>query len=775
MKTHGHPFIAEHGDSRREARHDERDAPYRLYEVQNGNHIETYQDTFPQLALIEPHAHAAFDLLVAAGAPPPATVAQFLYYNLVDFIAFPSAAEVIADPDVPMHADPFFIAKTNWFRLLICRLYKWPWFEQLTLAAILISCVNLALDEPRIPGCKDLPASDSDSCAALANYLRMADVIITWYFTAELATAILSKGLLVADVSMLRSGWALLDVVVVSVSIAGLLAPSGGSAVKSLRSLRAFRALRALRAVSRLPQLRLVIDALFMAVPRVKETVTVILLVMYIFAVIGLQNFAGGTYMCSDSSITDPTQCTDTFQVLGDGCKLAPSADQEALCRSSPIGHLSQTIERFIYKGPWNFDNIGNSMLAVFELVTGENWPQIMLSGTDAIPPCLIGELADPGSGVCIDCPTGMTCDGSQNENIFLFDNWPNVNPAAAIYFIMIEIILNQLLIELFTGVIIDTYLELRTNSSGLSLLTDEQKLWVENMKVMLNSKPVRLEQPPAPKSPALARVVTFLYNLVQGNVFNGIIMGMIVANLAVMACTHYGATDDWLNFFDGANIFFTVVFTAEAALKICGLGPKQYFASYWCRFDFVLVLGAIFSLAFNAGSFGTLMRIFRIGRLLRLVRYLPGLNRLLRTLILCLPSLGNVAGLMFLVMYVFAIIAMNLFSGQRYGSLGFVTIDANFDSFGIAYFTMFRCMTGENFNGIMHELMMPAPFCLPDPGPNDSWTADQANCPTPWLAALFWVVYFVITSFMVVNASIWPAADHALESRPAQVTPPRP
>jgi hypothetical protein len=45
--------------------HDDRDAAYRLYEVQNGNHIETYQDTFPQLALIEPHAHAAFDLMVA--------------------------------------------------------------------------------------------------------------------------------------------------------------------------------------------------------------------------------------------------------------------------------------------------------------------------------------------------------------------------------------------------------------------------------------------------------------------------------------------------------------------------------------------------------------------------------------------------------------------------------------------------------------------------------------------------------------------------------------
>jgi hypothetical protein len=38
---------------------------YRLYEVQNGNHIETYQDMFSQLELIEPHAQRAFDLLVA--------------------------------------------------------------------------------------------------------------------------------------------------------------------------------------------------------------------------------------------------------------------------------------------------------------------------------------------------------------------------------------------------------------------------------------------------------------------------------------------------------------------------------------------------------------------------------------------------------------------------------------------------------------------------------------------------------------------------------------
>jgi hypothetical protein len=55
---------------------DDGDRPaYRLYEVQNGNHIETYADAYPQLELIMPHAQRAFDLLAAhvergAGLPP---------------------------------------------------------------------------------------------------------------------------------------------------------------------------------------------------------------------------------------------------------------------------------------------------------------------------------------------------------------------------------------------------------------------------------------------------------------------------------------------------------------------------------------------------------------------------------------------------------------------------------------------------------------------------------------------------------------------------------
>lgn len=51
-------------DAERDTRDRDRRPPYRLYEVQNGNHIESYRNVFPQLELIQPHAQRAFELLV---------------------------------------------------------------------------------------------------------------------------------------------------------------------------------------------------------------------------------------------------------------------------------------------------------------------------------------------------------------------------------------------------------------------------------------------------------------------------------------------------------------------------------------------------------------------------------------------------------------------------------------------------------------------------------------------------------------------------------------
>ena len=81
--------------------HDGDDRPaYRLYEVQNGNHIETFKDTFPQLEFIQPHAQKAFDLLVdsvekRATLPPSQCV--------------PHGGAISASPAQPGHCASLFV------------------------------------------------------------------------------------------------------------------------------------------------------------------------------------------------------------------------------------------------------------------------------------------------------------------------------------------------------------------------------------------------------------------------------------------------------------------------------------------------------------------------------------------------------------------------------------------------------------------------------------------------------------------------------------------
>jgi hypothetical protein len=70
---HARAYEAAVNDSRK-GNNDQRASQYRLYEVQNGNHIDGFVPLYPQLEVIQPHAQKAFDLLVShveTNAPLP--------------------------------------------------------------------------------------------------------------------------------------------------------------------------------------------------------------------------------------------------------------------------------------------------------------------------------------------------------------------------------------------------------------------------------------------------------------------------------------------------------------------------------------------------------------------------------------------------------------------------------------------------------------------------------------------------------------------------------
>ena len=108
------------------------------------------------------------------------------------------------------------------------------------------------------------------------------DIVMTILFTLEMILKMLAYGIVTTRAAYLTKGWNILDFLIVGVSILSLVA-NGNAALKSLRALRTLRALRPLRMISRRPQLKLVVNALFAAIPNVFNVLIVCILFLMIF------------------------------------------------------------------------------------------------------------------------------------------------------------------------------------------------------------------------------------------------------------------------------------------------------------------------------------------------------------------------------------------------------------------------------------------------------------------------------------------------------------
>lgn len=109
-------------------------------------------------------------------------------------------------------------------------------------------------------------------------------------------------------------------------------------------------------------------------------------------------------------------------------------------------------------------------------------------------------------------------------------------------------------------------------------------------------------------------------------------------------------------------------------------------------------------------GSIATVIRAFRVGRIFRIAKKAKRIRQLFETLILTLPALGNIAGLLMLVFFVFSVIGVNLFATVAYGDS--INHHANFNNFFMAFLILCRCCTGESWNVLMIEFGIDAEGC---------------------------------------------------------------
>ena len=728
------------------------------------------------------------------------------------------------------HSSLYIFGPHNPLRLAITKVIYHKYFEYFIIGVILISSIILAVDGPAYS--KDAPVYDKDLPKLqdkLKTVMDIMDTVFLFFFVFEAMLKVIVRGFIAHEGAYLRSAWNVLDFIIV---IVGLIAfgieYSDGSSrdLMAVRALRTFRALRPLRMASRAQGMKVVVNALFSAVPGITNVAFVCLLFYVIFGILGLNLFMGKMYYCGDASNiaahlvpesvgvldaamtrawcfrddgahfhycpakTDPlyasrnewTSVLDLPRASGDSwtCSkttagtsftaawdvevsgtigaewtctpgadtvtaYASGAELTALAAANGAGDytIKSTCEPRAYQTAWvnpqdyDFDNIGHSMLSLFEMATLEGWLEIMYHGADTTE---------------IDLQP-------------IRDN----NPYYCLFFAFFIIVGSFFVMNLFVGVTIDKFNEMKEKQEKSVFLIDEQQSWVTIQRLLVGIRLKKTANRP------LNRMRNFIYDIVTSRRFESLILTLIMVNIVVMSMTHADMSEDFEQGLFLVNCGFAAIFCVEAIMKLIAFKPGGYFRDPWNTFDFFVVTLSVVGIAVTlttdiSATYLSIIRVFRVARIFRLIPKAKGLKKLFQTLLYSLPALTNVGAVLFLFFFIFAVLGMNLFGKVRITG-NFLNRYANFETFGFSMLTLFRMATGEAWNGIMHDCMI-TKDCVyyQDPATGDVTYYNQEDSfwqdldedtytnqctPHPVGAIIFFCFFCILCAFVMLNLVI--------------------
>ncbi|XP_061392207.1 sodium channel protein para isoform X29 [Musca vetustissima] len=575
---------------------------------------------------------------------------------------------------------PFWQGWGN-LRLKTFQLIENKYFETAVITMILMSSLALALEDVHLP---DRPV--------MQDILYYMDRIFTVIFFLEMLIKWLALGFKV----YFTNAWCWLDFVIVMLSLINLVAVwSGLNDIAVFRSMRTLRALRPLRAVSRWEGMKVVVNALVQAIPSIFNVLLVCLIFWLIFAIMGVQLFAGKYFKCKDGNDT----------VLSH--EIIPNRNA---CKS----------ENYTWENSaMNFDHVGNAYLCLFQVATFKGWIQIMNDAIDS---------------------REVDKQPIRETNIYMY-----------LYFVFFIIFGSFFTLNLFIGVIIDNFNEQKKKAGGSleMFMTEDQKKYYNAMKKMGSKKPLKAIPRPRWRPQAI------VFEIVTDKKFDIIIMLFIGLNMFTMTLDRYDASEAYNNVLDKLNGIFVVIFSGECLLKIFAL-RYHYFKEPWNLFDVVVVILSILGLVlsdiiekyFVSPTLLRVVRVAKVGRVLRLVKGAKGIRTLLFALAMSLPALFNICLLLFLVMFIFAIFGMSFFMHVKEKSG--INAVYNFKTFGQSMILLFQMSTSAGWDGVLDAIINEE-----DCDPPDNDKGYPGNCGSATVGITFLLSYLVISFLIVINMYI--------------------
>ncbi|KAM5237785.1 voltage-dependent L-type calcium channel subunit alpha-1S [Ctenodactylus gundi] len=571
-------------------------------------------------------------------------------------------------------------------------------------------------------------------------------------FSIEAAMKIIAYGFLFHQDAYLRSGWNVLDFIIVFLGVFTAIleqvnviqsntAPmSSKGAGLDVKALRAFRVLRPLRLVSGVPSLQVVLNSIFKAMLPLFHIALLVLFMVIIYAIIGLELFKGkmhktcyfiGTDIVATVENEKPSPCART----GSG---RPCTINGSECRGGWPGPNH---------GITHFDNFGFSMLTVYQCITMEGWTDVLYWVNDAIG----------------------------NE-------WP------WIYFVTLILLGSFFTLNLVLGVLSGEFTKEREKAKSrgtFQKLREKQQLeedlrgymsWITQGEVMdvedLREGKLSLDEGGSDTESlyeieGLNKIIQFIrhwrqwnrvfrwrcHDIVKSKAFYWLVILIVALNTLSIASEHHNQPLWLTHLQDVANRVLLALFTIEMLMKMYGLGLRQYFMSIFNRFDcFVVCSGILEILLVESGAMTPLgisvLRCIRLLRIFKITKYWTSLSNLVASLLNSIRSIASLLLLLFLFIVIFALLGMQLFGG-RYDFEDTEVRRSNFDNFPQALISVFQVLTGEDWTSIMYNGIM----------------AYGGPSYPGMLVCIYFIILFVCGNYILLNVFLAIAVDNLAEA----------
>ncbi|XP_053132595.1 voltage-dependent T-type calcium channel subunit alpha-1H isoform X3 [Hemicordylus capensis] len=593
----------------------------------------------------------------------------------------------------------YLFSPQNRLRATCQRVIAHKMFDHVVLVFIFLNCITIALERPDI---------DPNSTERI--FLSVSNYIFTAIFVAEMLVKVVALGFFSGENTYLQSSWNVLDGVLVFVSIIDIvvsMASAGGAKILGiLRVLRLLRTLRPLRVISRAPGLKLVVETLISSLRPIGNIVLICCAFFIIFGILGVQLFKGKFYYCEGPDIRNVSTKTD-----------CTNAHHKWVRRK------------------YNFDNLGQALMSLFVLSSKDGWVNIMYDGLDAV---------------------GIDQQPSQNHN-----------PWMLLYFISFLLIVSFFVLNMFVGVVVENFHKCRQHQEAEEARRREEKR-LRRLEKKRRSKEIYMSE--AQRRPYYADyspVRRYIHTLCTSHYLDLFITFIIGVNVITMSMEHFNqpkSLDEALKY---CNYVFTIVFVFEAVLKLVAFGFRRFFKDRWNQLDLAIVLLSIMGITLEEIEMNAalpinptiirIMRVLRIARVLKLLKMATGMRALLDTVVQALPQVGNLGLLFMLLFFIYAALGVELFGKldcSEDNPCEGLSRHATFNNFGMAFLTLFRVSTGDNWNGIMKDTLREC-------------HRDDKHCLSylPVISPVYFVTFVLIAQFVLVNVVVAVLMKHLEES----------